>query len=195
MEQVLKLINFGVHILSEESNGFKYSKEMEKTYKEYLKKFMLPMVPSPLPCRDWRGLLLTEENAHCVLKRSLVSECKERWLKISKCFRVTADIQEELSVTQRFQYLSKNWLDTEPDCQWWRLGMKLIRCCKREEIESINKLMTNVAKYNNSDAPFEPKYVLKALEPFSLKVLKLTEPENLEDYMMKYPNVCSWKTI
>ena len=37
--------------------------------------------------------------------------------------------------------------------------------------------------------------MLKALEPFFLKIPKLTEQAELEDYMMKYPNVCSWKTV
>ena len=50
------------------------------------------------------------------------------------------------------------------------------------------------------DAPFEAKYVLKALEPFSLsspayKLLKITEQEEFDDYLRDHPNAFSWKTV
>ena len=59
------------------------------------------------------------------------------------------DGEGDLSLTQKTQYLSESWLDTEEDGDWWRLGMKLIRCCKRREIEAIHELMKKVANYNH----------------------------------------------
>ena len=50
------------------------------------------------------------------------------------------------------------------------------------------------------DAPFEAKYVLKALEPFSstspaYKMLKITEQARFEDYLRNHPNAFSWKSV
>ena len=58
-----------------------------------------------------------------------------------------------------------------------------------------------LVNYNPSlDAPFEAKYVLKALEPFSpsspaYKMLKITEQVEFEDYLRDHPNAFSWKTV
>ena len=59
-------------------------------------------------------------------------------------------MEETVSPTQKIQYLSENWLDTEQNSNWWKLGMKLIRCCRREEIETVHELMKSVANYNHS---------------------------------------------
>ena len=50
------------------------------------------------------------------------------------------------------------------------------------------------------DAPFEARYVLKALEPLpysspAYQMLKLTEQMEFEDYLRKHPNALSWKTV
>ena len=50
------------------------------------------------------------------------------------------------------------------------------------------------------DAPFEAKYVLKALEPFSpssaaYKMLKITEEVEFGDYLNQHPNEFSWKSV
>ena len=95
-----------------------------------------------------------------VLQKSRVFKHKS-WHKTLRCFSFPGDnnegglsptqtIRKELSQSQKVQYLSENWLDTEQHCHWWRLGMKLIRCCRRKEIETVHELMTNVAKYNHS---------------------------------------------
>ena len=106
------------------------------------------------------GLSLTRENAQRVLRKSHVLKYKS-WQKTLRCFSFPMDdierglsptqtIEDGLSQSQKIQYLSENWLKTEPYCDWWRLGMKLIRCCRRNEIETIHELMTNVANYNHS---------------------------------------------
>ena len=54
-----------------------------------------------------------------------------------------------LSPTQKIVFFSEKWLEEEQDFHWWRLGMKLIRCCRRQDIESVHELMKHVAIYNN----------------------------------------------
>ena len=60
--------------------------------------------------------------------------------------------------------------------------------------------MYTCLSYSTSDAPFEAKYVLKALEPFSpsspaYKMLKITEQVQFEDYLRDHPYALSWKTV
>ena len=54
--------------------------------------------------------------------------------------------------------------------------------------------------FSTPDAPFEAKYVLKALEPLpqsspAYKMLKLTEQVEFENYLRDHPNAFSWKTV
>ena len=96
------------------------------------------------------GLSLTKANVQVVLQKSQVYQCKG-WPKTLSYFSLpTIDVEGDLSLTQKTQYLSESWLDTEEDCDWWKLGMKLIRCCKRREIKAIHELMKKVANYNHS---------------------------------------------
>ena len=95
------------------------------------------------------GLLLTKGNVQTVLQRSQVFESKS-WHKTLRCFSLPeGDVEGDLSPTQKSQYLSENWLQKEEECHWWRLGMKLIRCCRRKEIGTVHELMKCVAIYNN----------------------------------------------
>ena len=95
------------------------------------------------------GLSITKGNVQAVLKRSQVSDCKG-WLKTLRCFGfATADIGEDLSPTEKIQYVSEAYLEKEKNCDWWRLGIKLIRCCQMNDIERVQELMLNVAIYNH----------------------------------------------
>ena len=99
---------------------------------------------------NYVGLSVTQGNVQKVLQRSRVPESKN-WLKTLRCFSFPVDDMEgDFSQNQRVQFLSEEWLDTEQDCQWWRLGIKLIRCCRSKEIATVHELMQNVAKYNHS---------------------------------------------
>ena len=106
------------------------------------------------PCTSCIGLPINKGNVQTVLQKSNVSESKS-WLKTLRCFSLPADdTEEDVSPSQKTQYLSESWLETEPKFQWWRLGMKLIRCCRAKEVETIQSLMMNVATYNhNSKSP------------------------------------------
>ena len=96
------------------------------------------------------GLSLTKANVQVVLQKSQVYQCKG-WPKTLSYFSLPAiDVEGDLSLTQKTQYLSESWLDTEEDCDWWKFGMKLIRCCRRREIKAIHELMKKVANYNHS---------------------------------------------
>ena len=96
------------------------------------------------------GLSVTKENVQVVLQKSQVYQHKG-WLKTLRYFSLPAIHEEQdFSLAQKTQYLSESWLDTEEDCDWWKLGMKLIRCCKRREIKAIHELMKKVANYNHS---------------------------------------------
>ena len=95
------------------------------------------------------GLTLTKGNVQTVVQKSQVLECKD-WPKTLRCFSLPAfDVMEHPLLTQKTQYLSESWFKTEKDQHWWRLGMKLIRCCKRQEIKSVHEFMKKVAIYNN----------------------------------------------
>ena len=100
------------------------------------------------------------------------------------------------------------------------------RCCEnyREGTEkknsshalSVNERWSKVGSYcvgehhvttwsirfylNTPDAPFEAKYVLKALEPLlpsspAYKMLKITQEVEFEDYLRKHPTEFSWKSV
>ena len=54
--------------------------------------------------------------------------------------------------------------------------------------------------FNTPDAPFEAKYVLKALGSLlpsspAYKILKITEEVEFEDYLRKHPAEFSWKSV
>ena len=73
------------------------------------------------------------------------------WSKTLRCFSVPAvDVKEDISPTQKAQFLSDSWFETEQDVHWWRLGMKMLRWCKRKNIKDVNDLMKAVANYNNN---------------------------------------------
>ena len=96
------------------------------------------------------GLPVTKGNVQNVLQKSQVSDGKS-WLSTLRCFSFPAvEVEEDLSSSQKTQYLSESWLETEEQSQWWRLGMKLIRCCRAKEVNTIQNLMMNVATYNHS---------------------------------------------
>ena len=96
------------------------------------------------------GLPISKGNVQTVLQKSNVSESKS-WLKTLRCFSLPADdTEEDVSPSQKTQYLSESWLETEQNFQWWRLGMKLIRCCRAKEVETLQSLMMNVATYNHN---------------------------------------------
>ena len=136
--------------------------------KDHWENLTLPMLPSSLPCSDWRGLLiciifclsisiysyfvgltLTKGNVQTVIQKSQVLESKV-WPKTLRCFSLPAfDVMEHPLLTQKTQYLSESWFKTEEDQHWWRLGMKLIRCCKRQGIKTVHEFMEKVAIYNN----------------------------------------------
>ena len=95
------------------------------------------------------GLTLTKGNVQTVVQKSQVLECKD-WPKTLRCFSLPAfDVMEHPLLTQKMQYLSEGWFKTEEDQHWWRLGMKLIRCCKRQGIKTVDEFMKKVAIYNN----------------------------------------------
>ena len=113
-----------------------------------------------IDCLFLLGLSVTKRNVQAVLKRSRVFKHKS-WQKTLRCFSFPIDdieggsspvqvFQGRLTQMQKVQYLSENWLETERDCQWWRLGMKLIRCCRRKDIETVQELLNGVANYNHS---------------------------------------------
>ena len=52
----------------------------------------------------------------------------------------------------------------------------------------------------STDAPFQAKYVLHALQPLphsspAYTMLKLTEQAEFEEHLRKHPNAFSWKTV
>ena len=100
------------------------------------------------------GLPITRGNVQTVLQKSQVYDDKN-WQSTLRCFSLPAvNIEEGLSPSQKTQYLSESCLENEQHFQWWKLGMKLIRCCRAKEVETIQDLMTNVATYNrNSKSP------------------------------------------
>ena len=59
-------------------------------------------------------------------------------------------MEENVSLALKLQFLSEYWLKTAENCQWWRLGMKLIRCCRTKEIKTVHEFVKNVAFYNHS---------------------------------------------
>ena len=73
-------------------------------------------------------------------------------MKTLRYFNIPArDEEEMLSVTQGVHYLSDSWLKRElNNRQWWKLGMTLIRCCKRSDINTVHKVMEDVANYNHT---------------------------------------------
>ena len=96
------------------------------------------------------GLQLTKRNVLIVLQKSRLLQ-RKHWQKTFRCLRALAD--ERLSPAENMQILSENLLDEEKDFQWWKLGMKLIRCCsrkERKEIETIDELMKNIANCQHS---------------------------------------------
>ena len=96
------------------------------------------------------GLPITKGNVQTVLQKSQVSDSKS-WLSTLRCFSLLAvDVEESLSASQKTQYLSESWLETNQHFQWWRLGMKLIRCCRAKEVQTIQNLMMDVTTYNNN---------------------------------------------
>ena len=96
------------------------------------------------------GLPTTKGNVQTVLQKSQVAEGK-KWQSTLRCFSVPAvDMEEGLSPSQKTHYLSESCLENEQCFQWWRLGMKLIRCCRATEVETMQNLMTNVAAYNHN---------------------------------------------
>ena len=112
----------------------------------------IPKKPKFLVVLLYIGLPITEGNVRTVIQMSRISECKS-WLKTLKCFRFAEVGIGDLSPTHKShksQFLSQKWLKTEQNCQWWRLGMKLIRCNRGAEVETIHELMEHVANYNYS---------------------------------------------
>ena len=104
---------------------------------------------------------LTKINVQNVVQKSQVPESKN-WPTILRCFSFPAVDMEDPSTTQKIQFLSESWLETEQNSHWWRLGMRLIRCCKAQDVETVQRLMMNVAKYNHSGKPSITKLVLSS---------------------------------
>ena len=100
------------------------------------------------------GLPITKGNVQTVLQKSQVSDSKS-WLSTLRCFSLPAvDVEEGCSPSQKTQYLSESWLETDQHFQWWRLAMKLIRCCRAKEVQTIQNLMMDVTTYNhNGESP------------------------------------------
>ena len=82
---------------------------------------------------------------YTVLERSDVNNYKDREIT-QKCFELTEDdFNENVMCTQIFP---KKWLEKWKSPEWWRLGMKLIRCCNKEEVSNVHELMKNVVNFN-----------------------------------------------
>ena len=62
----------------------------------------------------------------------------------SKCFGVDEEVYNP-------ETISKTWLKAKSQGQneWWKLGVKLLRCCNEDEIPNVHRLMKNVMTYNN----------------------------------------------
>ena len=94
------------------------------------------------------GLSLTEGHVQTVLQKSRVFEYKALE-KILKCFSSSPSemMKRDLSLKQLSKMLFEGMVQ---ECQWWSIGMKLIRCCGRKKIDTVHELMKNVANYNHS---------------------------------------------
>ena len=91
------------------------------------------------------GFPFTEENVCAVLEMSDVHNYKD-WAITQKCFELAEDdFDENVMWTQIFP---KKWLEKQKNPEWWRLGMKLIRCCNKEEVINVHELMKNVVNFN-----------------------------------------------
>ena len=97
------------------------------------------------PTVQHTGFPFTEENVCAVLEMSDVHNYKDRAIT-QKCFELAEnDFNENIMWTQIFP---KKWLAEQKTPEWWRLGMKLIRCCNKEEVMNVHELMKNIVNFN-----------------------------------------------
>ena len=92
-------------------------------------------------------LPLTPTAVSSLLERSLPLD-NEDWSLAFKCFGV----EKEGDNTTKIQAISQTWLKAKLQGQnkeWWKLGIKLLRCCNHEKVADVHRLMENVVTYNN----------------------------------------------
>ena len=86
------------------------------------------------------GFPITGDNISTVVRKSLPPDSD--WKKVLKVFNIVssgdASESEIQSISRQFQFK-----------EWWELGMKLIRSCRKQDISSVHDLVKNVVTYNN----------------------------------------------
>ena len=88
---------------------------------------------------------LTLTAVSSLVERSIPDDSKN-WSLAYQCFGVD---EEEVCNPAT---ISKTWLKAKSQSQnkeWWKLGVKLLRCCNQEKIADVHRLMKNVVTYNN----------------------------------------------